>query len=290
MGGNILTFLIPLFREYLAMGTTDTDYPVRGYDDLDCVPVDPQDVCYNLDILAKLFPGIFTEKDIVACYAGVRPLIKPKAEAGKQVSESDTSRTHRIWQTPSGIWAIAGGKYTTFRLMAEQMVDHVAGHLHNRKRIGELRPCTTATQRCHGAPALEGRAGESRSWISRKAADVQERSGLPEDCCLHLCESYGTAVEQVLELVQQDPELGKRLGEGRAPILAEIRYAVESEMCCSLQDFLIRRTPLRFMENQGLDVAEPVADRMGEILGWSDPVKQGQVEEYRRYIEAVWTP
>jgi glycerol-3-phosphate dehydrogenase len=290
MGGNILTFLVPLFQDYLAMGTTDTDYPVRRYEDLDYVPVDREDVRYNLDILAELFPGTFWEKDIVACYSGVRPLIKPQAQAGRQVSESDTSRTHRIWRNRNGIWVIAGGKYTTFRLMAEQLVDRIASDLKDRGAIGALQPCSTAERRCHGAPPIEGREGESEDWIACRAAELQRQLELPRDCCRHLCTSYGTGVERLLQLVQTGPELGKRLGEGRAPVLAEINHAVESEMCCSIHDFLIRRTPLRFMENQGLDLAEAVADRMGELLGWSNHVKQEQVEEYRRYIEGVWTP
>jgi len=288
MGGNILTFLVPIFRDYLAMGTTDTDYPVTQYKDLDRVPVDRDDVRYNLDILEILFPGIFAEKDIVACYSGVRPLVRPKVEPGEQISESDTSRTHHIWQTPGGIWAIAGGKFTTFRLMAEQIVNAVVDSLKRRGTIGEILPCSTVRRRYHGAPPLEGHAGESEQWIVQTAAEFQEKSGLPEDCCLHLCEAYGTAVDGIFELIRRDPRLGDRIGEARPIVMAEIRYAVKCEMCCSLSDFLVRRSPLRFMEDQGLDVASKVASEMAEILNWKPATTGAQVEEYCSYIEEIW--
>ncbi|MBN1837024.1 MAG: glycerol-3-phosphate dehydrogenase/oxidase [Spirochaetales bacterium] len=290
MGGNILTFVVPLFQEYLAMGTTDTDYPVRGYGDLDRVPVAGEDVRYNLEILQSLFPGVFAEKDIVACYSGVRPLVRPKTEPGQQISESDTSRTHRIWRTPAGIWAIAGGKYTTFRLMAEQMVDAVVASLRERGVVGKVAPCSTVERRYHGAPALEGRAGESEEWLSGAAAEAVRRSDLAADCCLHLCEAYGIAAGEVLELIRRAPQLGERLGAGRPVVLAEIRHAVEREMCCTLGDFLIRRTPLRFMEHQGLDVAPQVSEELAGLLGWSPAVTAAQLAQYREYLEGVWTP
>jgi len=290
MGGNILTFLVPLFQDYLAMGTTDTDYPVYDYSDLDRVPVAGEDVRYNLEILESLFPGVFTQEDIVACYSGVRPLVRPKTEPGRQVSESDTSRTHRIWQTPGGIWAIAGGKYTTFRVMAEQMVDAVAASLQERGAVGRVAPCSTAESRYHGAPPLDGRAGESEEWLARAAAQAARSSGLPEDCALHLCEAYGTAAQEVLERIRREPRLGERLGADRPVVLAEVRHAVEQEMCCSLSDFLVRRSPLRFMEQQGLDVAPRVAEELAGLLGWSPATAEAQLAEYRAYLEAVWTP
>ena len=290
VGGNVLTFMIPIQRGYLAMGTTDSDYPVRCYPDLDRVPVDREDVQYNLKILESHFPGVFAERDIVACYAGVRPLLRPKAEPGRQISESDTSRTHRIWRTPAGMWAIAGGKYTTFRLMAEQVVDAVAATLLEQGSIGKPAPCSTFEGRYHGAPPLEGQAGESERWLARSAAELQGESGLAEDCCLHLCEAYGTAAKTVLELIRREPPLGARLAEGRPVVLAEVSYAVEREMCRSVTDFLARRTPLRFMEHQGLDAAPQVAREMARLLSWTPLTAQAQADDYRRYLAEVWMP
>ncbi len=289
MGKNILTFLVPIFNDYLIMGTTDTDYPVHGYEDLDIIPVNQEEVVYNLKILDDLFPGIFTETDIIACYSGVRPLIHQVYTSDKQMSESDVSRAHQIWQTPSGVWAISGGKYTTFRLMAEQLVDRVVGDLQNKATVGKLQPCSTAKRRYHGSPALTGLPGESESWITSMARKVKSETDLPWDCCLHLCEAYGTSVDMLVEQIKQKPVQGSRLGEGRPIVTGEIYHAVKHEMCLTVSDFLIRRTPLRFMENQGLDIAPKVAEEMAKLFDWDQSTIEMQIQDYRNFIEGTWT-
>ncbi len=283
MGDNILTFLVPFLSEYLIMGTTDTDYPVRDCADLDRVPAAEGDVRYNLDPLARVFPGVFHRRDIVACYAGVRPLLRPEPVPGRTVSESDTSRTHRIWRTPSGLWAIAGGKLTTFRLMAEQLVDRLAADFRERGRGGHLGPCTTLSRRLHASPG-------DGSWVEETAPRVAREADLPADVARQLCSSYGTAVDGLVERVRADRALAGRIGAGRPWILAEVGRAVGEEMCLTVEDFLVRRTALRFTETQGLDAAEAVADRLAEELGWPEELRRGQVQAYRDTIGRVWLP
>ena len=273
-GANVLYFLVPFRRGFLAMGCTDLDYPVQSYADLDHVPTTEKEITGSLELLSRVFPGEFHRKDIVACYSGVRPLVRPDPSAGRSLSESDTSRTHRIWKTERGLWAIAGGKFTTFRLMAEQLVDQVAADLSRRGILREPPPCTTAGRRYHAAPERWENPGGIDGWLAEASKRLMETTGLPADCCLHLCEAYGSAAV--------------RIGEGRPFVLAEVTHAVQAEMCLSAGDFLIRRTPLRFLEQQGLDVLETVVDHLARHLGWDSSVREQQAEEYRESIRRVW--
>ena len=287
-GANVLYFLVPFRRGYLAMGCTDLDYPVQSYADLDHVPVTKEEINLNLDLLNRVFPGEFHGRDIVACYSGVRPLVRPIPAAGRLLSESDTSRAHRIWKTETGLWAIAGGKFTTFRLMAEQLVDQVVADLGRRGILRESPPCTTAGRRYQGAPASPANPAGIGEWLAETSARLKKTTGLPEDCCMHLCEAYGSAVDRLETLIREEPPLGERIGEGRPFVLAEVTHAVQAEMCLSASDFLIRRTPLRFLEQQGLDVLETVVDLLAEHLGWDSSVQEQQAEEYRESIRRVW--
>lgn len=287
-GANVLYFLVPFQRGYVAMGCTDLDYPVHSYADLDHVPVAEEEIDGSLELLNRVFPGEFPYRDIVACYSGVRPLVRPISAAGRPLSESDTSRTHRIWKTERGLWAIAGGKFTTFRLMAEQLVDQVVADLSRRGILRESPPCTTAGRRYHGAPEQWENPGGISRWLAETSKRLMKATGLPADCCLHLCEAYGSAAHRLGELIREEPALGKRIGEGRPFVLAEVTHAVQAEMCLSAGDFLARRTPLRFLEHQGLDVLETVVDRLAGHLGWDSGVRERQAEEYRESIRRVW--
>jgi glycerol-3-phosphate dehydrogenase len=285
LGGNVLYFLVPFRRGYVAMGCTDTDYTVRGYADLDTVATTEEEIGATVPLLARVFPGAFRAADIVSCYAGVRPLVRPPGGAAK--AESDTSRAHRTWRTARGLWVVAGGKFTTFRLMAEQLVDAVVADLRSRGAAGAARPCSTSDRRCHGAPAGLADAADFEEWRSEASARLRRATGLPQDCSLHLCEAYGTAAEEVGSLAAGDPALRERIGDGRPFIMAEVDHAVRREMCLDAADFLARRTQLRFLETQGLDVAVKVVERIGALRGWDAETRQRQVERYTSHIGAV---
>ena len=285
VGGNVLYFLVPFRPGYLAMGCTDTDYPVRGYGELDIVPTTAEEVELTLGLVEKVLPGAFGPGQVLGCYAGVRPLLA--SPQGRPLSESDTSRTHRIWQARGGIWTVAGGKYTTFRLMAEQLVDRVAADLHARGLLRGQPPCGTAARLCHGAPEVGEGPDGFRGWLADEAERLGRASGLPQDCCRHLCSAYGTSAGEVVALTARDPSLSHRIAEGRPFVRAEIRYSAEREMCRSAADFLARRTQLRFLEHQGLDALDTVVAGLGDCLGWSPGVRRRQTEEYREHIRRV---
>jgi glycerol-3-phosphate dehydrogenase len=275
VGANVLYFLVPILRGYLAIGCTDIDYSVRRAADLDRVPVDEEEITWTLGLFDRAFPGAFPRGKVAACYTGVRPLVRPPLGDGRLPSESETSRAHRIWRTPGGLWVIAGGKFTTFRVMAEQLVDQVAADLAARGTIVDVPPCTTARRRYHGAPVC------GSAWKEEALQRLRSETGLGDDICLHLAETYGTAAGKVGALVRADPRMGERIGEGRPFIHAEIIHAVREEMCLSAADFLSRRTTLRFREEQGRDVLPLVARRLGDLLGWSPAERDRQEGDYR---------
>ncbi|TFG59164.1 MAG: FAD-dependent oxidoreductase, partial [Spirochaetales bacterium] len=288
VGRNILTFLVPLMDDYVMMGTTDTDYPVRDYHDLDFIPVTEEDVRYNLDVLDIIFPRVFKKHDILACYSGVRPLANPGQNGASGISESDTSRTHGIRRLKSGLWVITGGKFTTFRLMAEQMTDSILNALREKGLKSGARICSTADKTLHGCPESFTFPEERNRWLEEGAGSLEKRSGLPREILRHLLESYGSCAENVVSLAEGGSGLGQPVGSDRTWIMAEIKYAAEREMCLTLSDFLVRRTQLRFVEHQGLDVAEKTADALGNYLDWSPDMKTKQIDEYCNYIEKVW--
>jgi glycerol-3-phosphate dehydrogenase len=191
---------------------------------------------------------------------------------------------------------VAGGKYTTFRIMAEQAVDRVAEDLRSRFPALQVGSCRTAERAYHGAPELAGPPGDPSvgtgagpsgafaAWQAREAERLGRLASLPPDVCRHLCRAYGTAAAEVAALAREDPALGTRIAAGRPFVRAEIRYAAEREMCRSAADFLARRSQLRFLEHQGLDAVEAVVAELAGCLGWSAAVRRSQAEEYREYI------
>jgi glycerol-3-phosphate dehydrogenase len=247
-----------------------------------------EEISLTMDLLESVHPGEFSRRDIVAIYSGVRPLVRPETTNGRLPSETETSRAHRIWRTNGGLWVIAGGKFTTFRFMAEQLVDQLVADLAGRGVIRGCPACRTVGRRYHGAPEPEGTDGGIEGWLAEATAGLKKETGLPDDCCLHLCETYGTAAGELTELIRKDPALGQRIVQGQPFVLAEITHAVRAEMCLSAADFLIRRTTLRFREQQGLEALGTVVCRLAGLLGWSDGARKLQAEEYRQAIRAVW--
>ncbi len=247
-----IVFAIPR-HEMVIVGTTDTDFSL----DPGQVRTETEDVAYLLKVIENYFPGAKIEaKDIIGCYAGVRPLI----DDGSQ-SESKTSREHMIWTEPHGVTFVAGGKYTTYRNMAEQTVAAVLEQMpiEDRVRFGKtqtvqpLNPLVSESM-------LERAKGEHNSWAEQFWIDPKATSALAER---HGMEGFHLAEAAVAE------------GLDRSVIsewlwCAEALHAVEQTMCLHLSDFYFRRTPLVLSRrDHGIPFARAVAQSMGTRLGWS---------------------
>jgi len=265
-------FVIP-WGEQSLIGTTDTDH-VGG----PSTPptVDAEDVAYLLETANHYAPGAnLTPADVVGAYAGLRPLIAPE---GEDVSPSSVSREEEIFESPSGLLSIAGGKLTTYRLIAAAVVDRVGAML--RASGGtDIGPSTTAER------PLAGGATDVEA-LARRAA---ERNGhrLDLGALTHLASRYGERLGTVLEEIGSDASLGGSVLTGMPDARAEIAAAVDHEWARTVEDVLIRRTQLGLLDAVGsAAVADDVATVMASRLGWSADAARAAASAYVRGVEA----
>lgn len=264
-----MLFLVP-WGDYALIGTTDTDYE-GDYDD---VHASADDVDYILEAANHALPRArLTHGDVISTYAGLRPLVVEGG--GKDVKESQVSREHSIYESHSGLVSIAGGKLTTARSMAEELVDLAARRLEERFGV-RPRKCTTKNAPVFGKDGVD---------FSRRLQRLAREVRLADDVIDNL-QRLGTGAVRVLAMLAEDPSLSARLGEGVPYIEAEVVYSAREEMAMSLSDFMVRRSLLFYEDReQGLGCAERVARLLGGELGWDEQERSRQVEEYRRVVE-----
>jgi glycerol-3-phosphate dehydrogenase len=262
-----LMFVIPWGR-YSIIGTTDTDY----IGDADRPYADVDDIDYVLDSFNKAFPKLkLTEGDIASTYAGLRPLAIENVASSYKVS-----REHRILESESGLLSIIGGKLTTYRVMAKQLVDAAEKRLAKEFGVQAVRGCET------GKYPLEGGLPGLHVRVVQEATTKGQSYGLGPETVEHLVTSYGTDYGGVMALIEKDRPLAEPIVPGLSYLKAEINYAVQHEMAMTLSDFLGRRTHVLLEAlNQGLDQAQAVAEAMGKLLRWSMEETQRQVANYR---------
>jgi glycerol-3-phosphate dehydrogenase len=261
-----VVFAIP-WGDRTVLGTTDTFYEGRPED----VATDSEDVTYLLELANRYFPDAKLEPDdVLATWAGLRPLLRPAEGASR--SASDVSREHEILVTP-GFVTIAGGKLTTYRRMAAEVVE-AAG-----EQLGSFGPCGTLDRPLPGGAGLDGYAA-----VTRLAEPLTKE--VDHAVAKHLCSTYGARAPSVVERIRKNAILGERLDPELPYVLAQVDAAVDEEQGRTLDDLLGRRIPLLLRSrDQGLGAAERVARRMGERLGWTAAETKGQVEAYRRIVE-----
>jgi glycerol-3-phosphate dehydrogenase len=265
-----MLFVVP-WRNFALIGTTDTDY--EG--DYDQVRATREDVDYILEAANRALPHARLDyADVLSTYAGLRPLVLEGG--GKDVKESQVSREHSIYESHSGLLSIAGGKLTTARSMAEELVDLAARRLEERHGLRGIPRCTTKN-----APVFGKDGRDFHRRLERLAREVRL-----DDDVIHRLQLLGTGALRVLGLMVEDPSLSRRLGEGVPYLEAQVVYSAREEMVVNLEDFMVRRS-LIFYEDpeQGLGCAERVAELLGRELGWDEEERKRQVEGYRRVVE-----
>jgi glycerol-3-phosphate dehydrogenase len=267
-----LMFLIP-WGKFSILGTTDTEYEGDPAE----VGADAEDIAYILETARHSFPvANLGEADIISAYAGLRPLIASDAPTGYKVS-----REHQILNTAPGFFTIAGGKLTTWRSMAEEMVDELAGYLSREHGRAAARPSQTVD---HILPG-----GDIPDWYVYQAEVVVALSDqLEPETVTHLISTYGTCYADVLASAEGDEHMLEPLIPGLPYLKAEVAYAVRHEMAVTLEDVMSRRTHiLDQVRDHGLGVAPEVAALMGAELGWPEAERARQVERYRGKVEQV---
>ncbi|MFC4563124.1 glycerol-3-phosphate dehydrogenase/oxidase [Nocardiopsis mangrovi] len=257
-------FVIPWGRHWI-VGTTDTAW------DLDKAhpAASRSDIDYILDHVNRVLRVPLTRDDVEGVYAGLRPLL-----SGESDETSKLSREHTVAHPVPGLVLIAGGKYTTYRVMAKDAVDAVAHGLDGRIP-------GSVTDRV----PLVGADGFAALWNQRRR--VAREAGLHPSRVSHLLRRYGSMTGEVLALMEESPDLKEPLTGADDYLRAEVVYAVRHEGARHLDDVLSRRTRVSFETwDRGIAVAEEAARLMAAPLGWGEDQVQREVEYYRKRIEA----
>ncbi|NSC23424.1 glycerol-3-phosphate dehydrogenase/oxidase [Streptomyces albus subsp. chlorinus] len=257
-------FVIPWGRHWI-IGTTDTDW------DLDKAhpAASSADIDYLLEHVNSVLAVPLTRDDVEGVYAGLRPLL-----AGESEATSKLSREHTVAHPVPGLVVIAGGKYTTYRVMAKDAVDEAVHGLDHR-----VADCVTEEVR------LAGAEGYHALWNGR--ARLAQRAGLHVARVEHLLGRYGSMTEEVLELVERDPKLGEPLPAADDYLKAEVVYACTHEGARHLDDVLTRRTRISIETfDRGTRSARECAELMAPVLGWDSDQVDREVEHYEKRVEA----
>jgi len=254
------------------VGTTET--ATRAHPDE--VRATQADVQYLLDSANAFFPGArLAREDVVSAWAGIRPLAA-SAYQGRGGANS-ASREHVVSRSHSGVIGISGGKLTTFRVMAADVVDAVEREL----RLGHRRPATAKL------PLPGGDLGPLA--VERSAALEALGSGGTLAQADHLVGAYGSRWREVAELWRERPELSRPV-DGELPYLAaEAVHAARFELAQTLGDVLVRRTKLAFQTaDHGAAAALAIGEALARELGWSGEQLEAQLRDYSREAERIF--
>ena len=256
-------FVIPWGRHWI-IGTTDTPWEL----DLAHPAASRADIDYVLGHVNTLLRTPLDHEDVEGVYAGLRPLAR-----GKDEPTSRISREHTVVAPVPGLVLVAGGKLTTYRVMAQDAVDAAA------RSLPHAGPSITDRVPLLGASGFEARTNQ-RVAIARS-------SGLPVARVDHLLGRYGGLVDEVLAIVARDPALGEPLEGTEDYLAAEVVYAVSHEGARHLDDVLTRRTRISIETfDRGTASARPAAALMAGVLGWDDSRVDEEVDHYLRRVEA----
>jgi glycerol-3-phosphate dehydrogenase len=260
-------FVIPWGRHWI-IGTTDTPWDL----DRDHPAASRADVDYILDHVNSVLRIPIWHEDIEGVYTGLRPLVST-ADAGR-TNTTKISREHVVAHPVPGLVLVAGGKYTTYRVMAEDAVTMAATDLDR-----PVPESPTARLPIAGAPGYHG------MWHHRQ--ELAERAGLTSAVVEHLLGRYGTRIQDLLELIRERPELAEPIEGGEEYLAAEAVYAVSHEGALHLEDVLTRRTRIAIeTRDRGVAAATEVARLIAPVLGWDDLTRQREVRTYQARVRA----
>ncbi|GAB2733502.1 glycerol-3-phosphate dehydrogenase/oxidase [Salinifilum aidingensis] len=257
-------FVIPWDNHWI-IGTTDTDWKL----DLAHPAATKSDIDYILGHVNEVLATPLEHADIEGVYAGLRPLL-----SGESDDTSKLSREHAVARVAPGLVAIAGGKYTTYRVMAADAVDAAAADISGR----------VASSITDEVPLI---GADGYHALVNQIDQLASEYGLHPHRVRHLLNRYGSRVHDVLALAADRPELLKPVPEAADYLQVEVVYGCEHEGALHLEDVLTRRTRISIeYPHRGVDSAEPVARLMAETLGWDDARIAREVEVYTKRVEA----
>ena len=248
-------FVVPFDdAPYTYVGTTDTAY-AGAIDDPTCTP---EDISYLLATVNAATTSNLTTDDVTGVWAGLRPLLAP--EKGKKMKErtADLSRRHQVTDSGDGVVHVTGGKWTTYRQMAEDAVDALKPYVNGLANV------RTKSLRLYGV------------GVWRPTNELET----------HLYHRFGADTTAILDLIKGDPSLGERAIVGQPYVKAEFIFSAREEMATSLVDLLTRRTRAHLHDARAtLDAAPTIAALVAKEMGWSDTDVAAHVEAYRSLVE-----
>jgi len=257
-------FVIPWGRHWI-IGTTDTDWNL----DLAHPAASARDIDYLLDQVNSVLSSPLSRADVEGVYAGLRPLLSGESEV-----TSKLSREHIVGHPVPGLVVVAGGKYTTYRVMGKDAVDEAVRGMDERvpESVTEKIPLV-------GAEGWDGTRNQRHQLVAR--------SGLHVARIDHLLGRYGSLIHEVLELIAKDPSLAEPLPGVDDYLRVEAVYAVTHEGARHLDDVLARRTRASIEAwDRGVSAAPVVAELMAAELGWDEAHTATEVEHYLARVAA----
>ncbi|MGV0350574.1 glycerol-3-phosphate dehydrogenase/oxidase [Corynebacterium guaraldiae] len=259
-------FVIP-WGEYWIIGTTDTDWE-KGLSLPDPAPT-KADIDYILDQVNQRVRNKITREDIVGVYSGLRPLL-----SGKSDSTTNLSRNHAVARVAPGLVSVAGGKYTTYRVIGKDAVDLAA------KELG-FKVAESVTER---TPIL---GADGYHALANQVPALARRYNLDEKRIEHLLGRYGSLISEVLAPAADDASLLEPIPGAESYIWAEARYAVTHEGALHIDDIVSRRLRVAIeFADRGVAAAQPIAEFVAPLLGWDQSDIEREVSHFKQHTEA----
>lgn len=272
-----VVFMLP-FQGSIIAGTTDAPCPVTARPQASA-----DEVAFILDAISDFLQIKVRHADVLSTWSGIRPLAAdPTAQdAG---NTGNIVRDHLIFTEPNGLITITGGKWTTYRRMAEDAVDVALA----TGRVQVAHQCTTSRLKLLGGQAYKH---TQHAEVAQQASEMLPSSpACSSATARHLAAAYGDQAQHVLQLAAAQ-QLGKLLVPGHPYLEAEVVWAVRHEYCMSVEDFLARRTRLAFLDAKAAAAAVPrVAELMAAELRWSGHKKRGEMRAAAAYLATFATP
>jgi glycerol-3-phosphate dehydrogenase len=254
-------FVIPWSR-YWVIGTTDTPFE----QELTHPVATSADIDYVIEHANAVLARPISREDIIGTWAGLRPLLQPGTKEG--TSSAKVSREHTVASPTPGLTVIAGGKLTTYRVMAKDAVDFAIGSR-----------ATTLPSITHKIPLV---GAEGLEVVQRQSRDTAQRYGWDRGRMDHLLHRYGSLVHELLDLIEAEPSLAEPLEHAPAYIGAEVVYAVTHEGALHLDDVLMHRTRLNYEQrDKGVGALDEIADLIAPRMGWDAATREREIEAYR---------
>jgi glycerol-3-phosphate dehydrogenase len=264
-----IVLIFPYLQDHVMIGTTD----IR-IDNPDQAVCTETEIEYILGMVPQIFPSLkVTREQIVFQFSGVRPLPVAKGSTGQISRDHSIEVLEKSPQTPWPILNLVGGKWTSYRALSEQVTDQVLD------RLNQARQASTSKLPIGGGKDYPADADKQQTWLK----NIAKKSGVPLGRIEQLFARYGTRTTEIADFLAKNPDSSLKHLPGYSQ--GEITYLVEQEMVTHLDDFLIRRSKLAWINQVSIDSITELAGIIGEELNWDDTKKQQEINRTCEILE-----